>query len=72
MTIREMKARAELEEHVTAEQLALLVGVAEETIRRLGRAGKIPSRKVGRCVRYPRVDALDAMSQRAIGATVDH
>lgn len=71
MTIRDMKARAEAKENVTAQELALLLGVAEETIRRLGRAGKIPTRKVGRCVRYPRMDALEAMSQRAIEATVD-
>jgi len=71
MTIHDRKARADLKDHVTAEELALLLGVAEETIRRAGRAGKIPTRKVGRCVRYPREAALDAMSPPVIKATVD-
>ena len=69
MTIRDMKARAEAKENVTAEELALLLGVCEETIRRAGRAGKIPTRKVGRAVRYPREAALEAMSDAAIEAT---
>lgn len=73
MTIRDLKASAEQADPdacLTADQLAVLVRVTPETIRRLGRRGAIPSLKVGRTVRYPKAAALAAMARR-IEAPVD-
>lgn len=67
-TIRERIDAASAKPIVTAAELALLVGVAEETIRRLGRAGKVPIVRVGRAVRYPRASCLVALG---VKATVD-
>jgi excisionase family DNA binding protein len=64
MTIRELIAQARAEEHVSITQLALLLQVSPETIRRAIKAGAIPTLKVGRQVRIHREKALHAFAQR--------
>jgi hypothetical protein len=64
MTIRDMKARAELKVNVTAAELALLTGFSADTIRRAGRAGEIPTLTLRTGMRFPREEAIRAMRRR--------
>jgi hypothetical protein len=69
LTIRERIAAAEAKPHVTAAELALLVGVSVYTIRKLGKLHQLPRLVLGRAVRYPRIEALRAMRLRGVGAS---
>ena len=51
--------RPERTEYLTAAQVAQWLGVSKKWIYRLSREGRIPTIRVGRCIRF-RPDAIEA------------
>jgi excisionase family DNA binding protein len=55
---------------LTNAQAARLLGVSISTMRRLQRGRRVPFFKVGRCVRYSRLDLETYLSKHRIEAVI--
>jgi excisionase family DNA binding protein len=59
-----VKQEPDIEQHYTGKQVAALLAVCPETVRRLAAKGELPSVRVGSDRRYPRSGLLDYLRRR--------
>ena len=52
--------------YMTAEQVALDLGVHKDTVYRLARSGRLPHLRLGRLVRFDRGDVKEHLQQVAV------